>query len=72
MGMGKVRIRKVWWFSSNEFCKTIGCLILVTTFGFGGRGYEGIRSKKKISGKKRNIFYIRVRVYFYEFCVYSI
>ena len=36
MGMGKVKIRKVRQFSSNEFWKNIGCLILAPTFGLGG------------------------------------
>ena len=36
IGMVKVRIRKAWWFSSNEFWKNICCLVLDPTFGLGG------------------------------------
>ena len=38
MGMVKGRIRKVQWFSSNEFWKNIGCIVLDATFGLGGSG----------------------------------
>ena len=31
-----VRYRKIRQFSSNEFCKNIGCLVLDPTFGIGG------------------------------------
>ena len=36
MEMEKVRIIKVWWFSSNEFWSNIGCLVLDPKFGLGG------------------------------------
>ena len=34
--MIKGRMRKVLWFTRNEFRKNIGCLILSPTFGIGG------------------------------------
>ena len=36
MGIGNGRYRKVCRFSSNEFCKNIGCLVSAPTFGIGG------------------------------------
>ena len=33
--MVKWKNRKVWWFSINEFCKNIGCLVSKPTLGNG-------------------------------------
>ena len=36
MGTGKLRIRKIWRFSSNVFLNNIVCLVSAPTFGLGG------------------------------------
>ena len=35
MGVVKGKIRKFWWFSINEFWKSIGCLVSSPIFGLG-------------------------------------
>ena len=47
MGMGKVSIRKIRRFSSNEFWKNIGCLISDPTFVNGDHGFGSNISNKR-------------------------
>ena len=72
MGMVKGNASKIRRFSSNEFWKNIGCLILDPTFGLGGLRLWEKEEAQKIIGNKRKIRSIRVKFYLYKVCVYSI
>ena len=66
MVMVKGRAWKFWLFSSNEFWKNIGCLILDLTFGLGGSSLWEKQEAHKIGGHKSKRRSIRVNVDFYE------
>ena len=68
--MGKVRINKVWRFSRNKFCNTIGCIVLGITSGIGGLSIWWKQEKK--SGNKMKRCSVRVRFNLYGFGVYYI
>ena len=72
MGMGKLRIIKVWRFSSNELWKNIVCLIFAPIFDLGGsRLWDKEEQQKKIVNKSKRRS-IRAKVDFYGVCEYSI
>ena len=48
----KISIRKVCIFSSNYFCKNIGCIISVPTFVVGGDRSREEEADAKIIGRK--------------------
>ena len=56
VGMVNERARKVWRFSSNEFWKNVGCLVLDPTFGLHGSRMWGKEEETEISGKKEDTF----------------
>ena len=72
MGIGKGRIRKLWWFSSNEYWNNVGYLILARTFGLGGSRLREKEEQQNISENKSKSRSIWLKVYLYGFCVYSI
>ena len=51
--MVKVRARKFWRFSSNEFWKNVGCLVSAPTFGLVGSRLTEKKEAQKKSAKKR-------------------
>ena len=69
-GRGGTQENGIFWklrrFSRNEFCKNIECLLSAHTFGLGGL----ILWEKypKISGKKRKMSLIKLKVDLYEVC----
>ena len=65
---GNVRYRKVRRFSSCEFCKNIGCLILTPTFGLWGSRLWDKEGEQKLSEKMRKRRLIRAKVDLYEVC----
>ena len=72
VGMVKLRDRKVRRFSINDFWNNIGCLILAPTFDLGGSRLWQKEEAINIRGNKIKGSSIRVKVYFYEGCVYYI
>ena len=72
VGVVKVRPRRDWPFSINEFWKNIGCLISASTFGIGGSRIWDKEESHKIGEMKINRLLIMVKVNFYAFCVYHI
>ena len=71
-GKGNVRYRKIRRFFSNEFWKNVGCLVSDPTFGLGGSRMWDKEEDTKISGKKRKIRSIRIKVDLYEVCISKI
>ena len=65
-GKGNIRYRKVCRFSSNAFWKNIGCLVSAPTFGLGGSSLLDKEEDINISGKKRKIRSIWMKVDLYE------
>ena len=65
-GMMKVRARKVFRLSSNEFWKNIGSLISAPTFGIGGSRLWEKEETQRIIGKKSNRCSIRAKVNLYD------
>ena len=63
------RYEKFWRFSSNEFCRNIGCLFLDPTFGIGGSRLWEKEEAQNISGKKRTRRSTRMKIYLYEVCL---
>ena len=61
--------QKLCWFSSNEFWKNIGCLVSARTFGLGGSRLWEKEEDIHISGKKRKMHSINIKVDFYEVCL---
>ena len=72
LGKGNGRYQFFCRFSSNEFWKNIGCLVSAPTFGIGGSMLWEKEEDIKISGKKRKIRSIRIKVDFYEVCISKI
>ena len=70
--MNKVRLCKVWRFSSNKFWKIVYCLVSDPTFGIGWSRLWDKDEGRCINLNKRKIHFIRVKIDFYEVCVYSI
>ena len=68
-GMANGRDQKVWQFSENEFWKNIGCLISDPTFCLGSLMIWQKEEAQKISGKKRQIISIIIKVDLYEVCL---
>ena len=68
LNKGNVRYRKFCRFSSNEFCKNIGCLVSAPIFGLGGLRLWEKEEDLKLSVKKRKRRSIRVKVDLYEVC----
>ena len=64
-----VQYRKVRRFSSNEFWKTIGCLVSASTFSLGGSRLWEKEEDIKLSGKKRKRCSIWIKVDLYEVCL---
>ena len=62
MGIGNGRYQKVRRFSSNKFWKNIGCLVSTPSFGLGGSRLYEKEEEMKISGKKRKMCSIRIRL----------
>ena len=69
VGMVNERARKVWRFSSNEFWKNVGCLVLDTTFGLGGLRLCEKEEAQETSENNIKIHSIRVKVDLYEVCL---
>ena len=70
LGIEKERDRNNWQFSSNEFWKYIGYLVLAPTFYLGGSRLWDNQEAQKMSGNKINRKSIMVKVSLYEVCVY--
>ena len=58
-----------WLFSKNGFGKNIGFLVSAPTFGLGGSRIWEKKDKINISGKKRNMRSIWMKVGLYEVCL---
>ena len=58
-GMVNGRYQNIWRFSSNEFWKIVGCLVLAFTFGLGGVEIvrKGIGAKYKWKEEKHMFNY---------------
>ena len=69
MGIGNGQYRKVSRFSSNEFWKNIGYLVLDPTFGLVGSRMWEKEEDIKISRKKRKRRSIRIKVDLYEILI---
>ena len=72
LNKGNVRYQNICQFSSNGFWKNIGCLVSVPTFGLGGSRLWDKEEDLNLSGKKRKIRSIRIKVDLYEICLYYI
>ena len=60
---------KVRLFSSSEFWKSIGFILLDPTFSLWVSMLWKKEEEQNISGNNRNISSIRMKVYFYEVCL---
>ena len=69
MNKRNLRYREFHQFFSNKFWKNIGCLISDHTFGLGGSRLWKKEDDIKLSGKKRNIRSIHIKVDLYEVCL---
>ena len=69
MNKGNVRYLKVRQFSSNEFWRNIGCLVSAPTLGIGGSRLWDTEEDINLSGKKRKILSICIKVNLYEVCL---
>ena len=69
LNKGNVRYLKVRQFSSNEFWRNIGCLVSAPTLGIGGSRLWDTEEDINLSGKKRKILSICIKVNLYEVCL---
>ena len=72
MNKRNLRYREFHRFFRNKFWKNIGCLISDPIFGLGGSRLWKKEDDIKLSGKKRKIRSIHIKVDLYEVCLSEI